>query len=74
MNRPIEDLLGRIKPECVYFFVENGKRTMRAVFDLKQTQDMMPAFEPAIIAMDAEVELIPVMTLEELRAGFAAMK
>jgi hypothetical protein len=65
--------LQQIKPECVYFFLEHGKRTMRAVFEMKQASDMMPAFEPAMMGLDAEIELIPCMTADDLKAGFQAM-
>ncbi len=47
---------------------------MRAVFDLENANDMVPSFEPVMMALDAEVELIPVMTAEELASGFAAME
>ena len=47
---------------------------MRAVFDLKQAQDVVPAFEPALIGFDAEVEVIPVMTADDLKAGLAAIE
>ena len=69
----IQQVTERIRPECAYFFIENGRRTMRAVFDLKQTHDMVPAFEPALIGLQADIELIPVMTAEELGAGFKAL-
>ena len=69
----IQQVTERIRPECAYFYIENGRRTMRAVFDLKQPQDMVPSFEPALLGLDAEMELTAVMTGEELGAGFKAL-
>jgi hypothetical protein len=74
MAKTIEKVLGKIKPECAYFFLENGKRTMRAVFPMQNNSDTVPFFEPAIMNLDAEVEVIPVMSAEELHAGFAAVE
>jgi hypothetical protein len=73
LPRIIKEVTERIRPECAYFFIESGRRTMRAVFDLKNTNDMVPDFEPALLGLDAELELIPVMTAEELSAGFKAL-
>jgi hypothetical protein len=73
LPRVIQEVTERIRPECAYFFVENGRRTMRAVFDLKNANDMVPAFEPALMALNADIELLPVMTGEELGAGFKAL-
>ncbi len=69
----IEKTLGRIKPESAYFFMENGRRTMRAVFEMKQSNDMVPTFEPLMMGLEAEIELIRVMTADELKTGFGSM-
>jgi hypothetical protein len=73
LARVIQQVTERIRPECAYFFLENGRRTMRAVFDLKTQGDMVPSLEPALLELDAEVELTPVLTAEELAAGFKAL-
>ena len=74
LPRVIKSTLERIKPESAYFFLENGKRTMRAVFDMTNENEMVPAFEPLLMELDAEIELIAVMTADELAAGFGAMQ
>ena len=66
----IAEITERTKPESAYFYLDQGRRTMRAVFDLKEANHMVPSFEPALLGLDAEVELTPVMTGEELAAGF----
>ena len=73
LPRVIKGTLERINPECAYFFLENGKRTMRAFFEMKKEADMVPAFEPAMLELNAEIELIPVMVATELEAGFQAL-
>lgn len=73
LPRVIQQVTERIKPECCYFFLENGQRTMRAVFEMPDCVAMVPSFEPALLALDAAVEMTPVMTAEELAAGFKAL-
>jgi hypothetical protein len=41
-------------------------------FDMKDTSDIPVIAEPLFAALHAEVELIPVMNLEELQKGLAA--
>lgn len=69
----IQKTLEHIKPEYVYFFLENGKRTMRTVFEMEHAGEMVPAFEPAMMQLDAEVELTPCMTSEDLKSSLQAM-
>lgn len=69
----IEKTIAAMQPECCYFMLDNGHRTMRAVFDLKNQHDQISIFEPAMIELDASIELIPVMNGEDLHRGFAAM-
>ncbi|MBI3791741.1 MAG: hypothetical protein HY275_12810 [Gemmatimonadetes bacterium] len=71
MGTVIQQTLERIKPECAYFFVEQGRRTMRAVFDLPSPGMQAAWFEPVLWALDAEIEIMPCMTAQELAAGFA---
>jgi len=70
MPKVIHRTLERLKPECAYFSLENGRRTMRAVFDMPVQEEMVAAFEPVLMELDAEIDLIPVMTAPELEQGF----
>ena len=70
MEKLISDSLAAMDPECAYFYLEDGLRTMLAVFDLKAASDMVPLLEPAMMQLNADVQLVPVMTLEDLRGGF----
>src|SRR4051794_35703791 len=70
MERIISENLFAMNPECSYFYLEDGLRTVLAVFDMQATSDMVPLFEPAMMELNAEVQLLPVMTLEDLKIGF----
>jgi hypothetical protein len=74
LPKVVQATLERIKPESAYFYAENGRRTMRVVFDLKAERDIVPCLEPLMMELDADLEITPVMTIEDLQAGFAAIR
>ncbi len=63
----------RAKPEVAYFTIDGGKRTSFYVIDMQKSSEMPPLFEEAFMKLDAEIEVTPVMTPEELREGFSQM-
>ena len=65
MQRVMEDL----RPEAAYFLPQDGKRTALMVFDLKDPSEIPVVAEPFFEAVNASVELTPVMTVEDLQAG-----
>lgn len=69
----MKEVMERLKPEASYFLPMNGKRTCIMVFDLKDPSDMPLIVEPLFLEMDAEVELSPVMNVEDLQKGLAAL-
>jgi len=73
LPRVVQSTLEKIKPECAYFYLEGGRRTMRAVFNMLNENDMVGAFEPVLMELDADIVLTPVMTAPELEAGFKAL-
>ncbi len=46
MQRLIEDRTAALQPECAYFFLEDGVRTMLAVFDMPATSDRFRCSSP----------------------------
>lgn len=69
----IESTLNKIRPESAYFYTENGLRTMRAVFDMSESNDMVAAFEPMMMELGATIDVRPVMNAEDLQRGFGKM-
>jgi hypothetical protein len=68
----IKSLLDSLKPEAMYFYPEDGVRTMLIIFDMKSPSDLPVITEPLFNA-GARVEFAPVMNLEDLQAGFKKM-
>jgi hypothetical protein len=67
--RLIQEMAQRWNPEAVYFATINGRRGAYVVFDLPDASDI-PAFcEPLYQGLHAEIEITPVMTVEDLQKG-----
>ena len=64
-------MIERIKPEAVYFFAEHGMRSALAVFDMQNSSEIPAIAEPLFRHLNADVEIIPVMNLDDLRQGLS---
>ena len=82
-NRGIQDgslaaifdqVLEKMKPECVYFTSIGGCRAMIAVFDLKSPSDIPSIAEPLFMGLNASVDFQPCMNPEDLKLGLAKLK
>jgi hypothetical protein len=74
----IEKTLGEFmqthKPEAAYFTARNGTRTMYFVVDLKDASLLPVIAEPFFGGLNASVDFVPAMNLEELKKGLEAMQ
>ena len=57
------------KPEAQYFGTEGGSRTGYVFFDIADPSDIPSIAEPLFQELNATVEFIPVMNVDELGAG-----
>ena len=62
----IQGILEKIKPEAVYFGIEGGKRTAFRIVNIDEASQMPGVAEPLFLGLNAHVEIIPVMTPEDL--------
>lgn len=69
----LEATLAKLKPEAAYFCPYNGERAALIFFDLADVADIPAIVEPLFLGVDADVEVIPVMTIDDLRKGLAAI-
>ncbi|HEY1671006.1 MAG TPA: hypothetical protein VGG54_35345 [Trebonia sp.] len=63
----------RWKPEAMYFTTFDGQRTAYVVFDLPDTSGIPPFAEPFFTALNAGVELAPVMNGDDLQKGLSQL-
>jgi hypothetical protein len=71
LARAFEALLSEHKPEAAYFFVDQGKRGGLLVFDIADVSELPRINEPLFAALDAAIEITPVLTADDLKRGIA---
>lgn len=70
LQKTIKSIVDELKPEAAYFTAERGQRGGIFVLDLKDPSQIPMVAEPFFLALNASVELLPAMTLEDLmKAG-----
>jgi hypothetical protein len=69
LEKTLQATIERLKPEACYFFAQDGKRSGYFVFDMKDSSELPSIAEPLFMQLNASVECVPVMNLDDLRAG-----
>ena len=70
LGATVQSILGDLEPEAAYFLAENGERTAYLFVDLQDASQIPAVAEPWFLACDASIEIVPVMTPEDLaKAG-----
>ena len=70
----LQAILGELKPEAAYFGVIGGQRGAYIVCDLADPSGIPGAVEPFFMAFNADVEICPVMTAEDLAKSGPAIE
>ena len=70
LGETIQSILEDLEPEAAYFTTSNGERGGYIIVNLEDASEI-PAFaEPWFLALEANVDFVPVMTPEDLeKAG-----
>src|SRR5688500_4137812 len=69
MQGLIDRTTEKLRPEATFFTADGGKRTAYFFFDMKDVTDMCMIAEPWFLATNAEIDIKPVMSRDELQAG-----
>jgi hypothetical protein len=73
LGRNMESIMSKLKPEAAYFGILDGKRRGGILFfEVADPSQIVEVVEPFFLNYDAEVELVPVMTAEDLRKGLSS--
>jgi hypothetical protein len=73
MQDLLAETLEHIKPEAAYFGPAGGRRTCFLVFDMKDSSDLPPVGEPFFSQLNAQVEIFPIMNLDDLKKGLSQL-
>jgi hypothetical protein len=69
MPQVLQQILDDIKPEAMYFAPSGGRRTMFLIVDVADASQLVTKMEPLWLGANADIEIIPVMTREDLERG-----
>ena len=69
LPKTIETLVSELQPEACYFFPDGGRRSALFVFDMADPSQIPVIAEPLFAHLGAEIELTPVMNLDDLQKG-----
>jgi hypothetical protein len=71
LGQTIGTILQDLKPECAYFGDIDGKRAGFIVIDIEGPHKIPSIAEPWFLALNATIQLTPVMTPEDLQKAGA---
>jgi hypothetical protein len=74
LHKIFETTMNKLKPEAAYFIAEGGQRCAMMFFDMKDASDIPAIAEPLFAGLNARVQLLPAMNVEDLRKGLDAAK
>ena len=69
----LEGLVSDLKPETVYFAIENGQRTVYLVVNVADASQTPAIAEPLWLTCQADVEFIPLMTKADMAKATPAI-
>ncbi len=70
----IQQILEQQRPEAAYFFAEGGRRTGILVMDMKDASEIPGISEPWFLALNASVEVTPVMVAGDIQKAASAIE
>ena len=62
----VQSIMEDLEPEAAYFVDVDGARGAHIVVDMEKASQIPPLVEPLMLALGAEIEVHPVMVLEDL--------
>jgi hypothetical protein len=71
LGKAIEDLIKTTNAEAAYFTLIDGQRGGAIVFDATDPAILPRIVEPMFAALDAAIEAVPVLSLDDLKRGLA---
>jgi uncharacterized protein DUF3303 len=73
LGATIQSILADLKPEAVYFTDDNGQRTAFLFVEMNDASQIPAIAEPWFLALNASIEIHPVMVPDDLARASGAM-
>jgi len=71
LGQAIDNLLKATKADAAYFTLVDGKRGGMVFFEENDVTRLPQLNEPLFAALDAAIEIVPVLTPDELKRGIS---
>lgn len=69
MSTAMKQFAYLVQPEAAYFFVSEGKRAAIYIFEESDQAKLVQYNEPLFAALNADIRITPVLTVDELKDG-----
>jgi hypothetical protein len=73
LGSTIDALLAARQPEAAYFHTVDGERGGTMVFEVADVAELVQVAESMFANLDAALTIEPVLTIDDLRRGLAAL-
>jgi len=74
VEKVFQQLIEDLKPEAAYFHAMDGDRGGFFVVDMRESSQIANIAERLFFGVSAKIELVPVMTADELRKGLSGVQ
>ena len=74
MNAKMEAVMSEVRPESVYFGVDNGQRTIFCIVNVTDSHDLPRVAEPFWLGFKANIDFIPVMSQDDFRKAASSIE
>jgi hypothetical protein len=71
MGKVLEELVSSVNAEAAYFTLLDGERGGMVFFEEADQARLPQINEKLFASLDADVEILPVLTLEDMKRGFS---
>ena len=73
-EKVFKQIAQELKPEAAYFFPQGGERGGLIVVDMASSSQIVEIAERFFFGLNAKVEMVPVMALEDLQQGLSGIQ
>ena len=74
VGKIFKQIAQELKPEAAYFFPQGGERGGLIVVDMTSSSQIVEIAERFFFGLNAKVEMVPVMALEDLQQGLSGIQ
>jgi hypothetical protein len=74
VEKVFKQIAEELKPEAAYFFPQGGERGGLLVVDMTASSQIVEIAERFFFGLNAKVEMVPVMALQDLEQGLSSIQ